>query len=98
MEKKYAPLALTFHSMRDFLKITQVQLAESTGIKRPYISRFEAGESNVSIDFLMKMAQGLGCKLSITLTPEAGLPITAELIPPVVGMGEHPSYDEYPEK
>ncbi|MDR1564244.1 MAG: helix-turn-helix transcriptional regulator [Oscillospiraceae bacterium] len=45
--------------------LTQEALAERTGIQRSNISRLESGNYNPSVDFLTRIAQGLGLELHI---------------------------------
>lgn len=45
--------------------ITQKELAERTGLKQSNISRLESGNYNPSIEFLQKVAKGLGKELHI---------------------------------
>ena len=40
-------------------KLTQLQLAERSGIERTFISHIEAGHRNVSIDTMEKLFEGL---------------------------------------
>jgi predicted transcriptional regulator len=47
--------------------ITQKELAKRTGIRQSNISRLENGNCNPSVDFLQKVAKGLGKKLYIEL-------------------------------
>ncbi len=46
--------------------ITQEELAKRTGIKQSNISRLESGSYNPSLQFLKKIAKGLGKDLSIS--------------------------------
>jgi len=46
-------------------RLTQKELAERIGIKQSNISRFESGEYNPSLDFLKKLASGLGKEIHI---------------------------------
>lgn len=50
---------------RDELNLTQKELAEKIGIKQSNISRLESGTYNPSLDFLKKIARGLGKELHI---------------------------------
>ena len=50
---------------RSELNLTQKELAEKIGIKQSNISRLESGNYNPSLDFLKKIAQGLGKELHI---------------------------------
>lgn len=47
--------------------ITQEELAKRTGIKQSNLSRLESGRYNPSMQFLKKIAKGLGKELSISL-------------------------------
>ena len=47
--------------------ITQEELAKRAGTKQSNISRFEGGNYNPSLEFMQKIAQGLGKELHITL-------------------------------
>ena len=47
--------------------ITQEELAKRVGIKQSNISRFEGGNYNPSLEFMQKLAHGLGKELHITL-------------------------------
>jgi len=46
-------------------KLTQKELAERVGIKQSNISRLESGSYNPSLEFLKKIAIGLGKELHI---------------------------------
>lgn len=50
---------------RGDLNLTQKELAERIGIKQSNISRLESGDYNPSLDFLKKVAKGLGKELHI---------------------------------
>lgn len=50
---------------RSELNLTQEELAKRIGIKQSNISRLESGNYNPSLDFLKKVAQGLGKELHI---------------------------------
>ena len=47
--------------------ITQAELAQKVGTQKSNISRFESGNYNPSLDFLIKIAQGLGKELKIQI-------------------------------
>ena len=47
--------------------LTQEDLAERTGIARSNISRLESGNYNPSIEFLSRVARGLGREIHIEL-------------------------------
>ena len=45
--------------------MTQDQLAELTGLKRPHITRIEAGSYSVGFDTLQAIARALDCTVDI---------------------------------
>ncbi|MDB5245397.1 MAG: HipB [Parcubacteria group bacterium] len=47
--------------------MTQKELAEKIGTKQSAIARFERGGSNPTLEFMQKLARGLGLKLTITV-------------------------------
>lgn len=47
--------------------LTQEELANIMGIKRPNISRFETGQCNPTLDLLVKMAESMDLELKIEL-------------------------------
>ena len=47
--------------------ITQAQLADRVGTRQTNISRLERGEGNPTLEFMQKIATGLGKKLIIKL-------------------------------
>ena len=47
--------------------ITQAELAKRVGTHKSNISRLESGNYNPSLDFLAKIAESLGKKISVTL-------------------------------
>ncbi len=48
--------------------ITQAELAKRVGTQKSNISRLESGNYNPSLDFLIKIAESLGKKISVTLS------------------------------
>ena len=48
-------------------KMTQGEVADILGTKRPNITRFENGTYNPTLDFLVKVAEGMGMELEIKL-------------------------------
>ena len=58
---------------RDEQGIKQAQLAERTGIRQSNISRLEGGNYNPSLDFLSRVANGLGMELHIELRPSESI-------------------------
>lgn len=47
--------------------MTQEKLAELVGTKKSNISRLESGRYNPSLDFLVKVANGLGREVQISI-------------------------------
>jgi len=58
---------------RNEKKITQKELADRIGIKQSNISRLESGNYNPSLDFLKKVAFGLGKELHIEFREPSGI-------------------------
>lgn len=54
---------------RTDLGITQAELARRSGTQQSNISRLEGGDYNPSLDFLSRVARGLGMELHIELRP-----------------------------
>ncbi len=52
---------------RETQGITQAELARRTGIRQSNISRLESGNYNPSVEFLSRIAAGLGMELHIEL-------------------------------
>ena len=46
---------------------TQQVLAERVGTKKSNISRLESGRYNPSLDFLVKVAEGLGKEITVSI-------------------------------
>lgn len=70
-EKEYKALAPEFEIVRQIIKarmeqnLIQKELADKIGIKQSNISRLESGKYNPSVEFLQKLADGLGKELHI---------------------------------
>ena len=47
--------------------LTQQQLAERIGTKKTYISRLENGKSDVQLNTLFRIFEGLGRRVSLTI-------------------------------
>lgn len=54
-------------SCRKEKKMTQMDVANFLGTKRPNITRFENGTYNPTLDFLVKVAESMGKELEIKL-------------------------------
>lgn len=69
--KEYDALAPQYEIIEQIIReraaqnITQKELAERTGLKQSNISRLESGNYNPSVEFLQKIANGLGKELHI---------------------------------
>jgi len=64
LEPEYAIIKQLIQS-RSELNLTQKELADKIGIKQSNISRLESGNYNPTLDFLKKVAIGLGKELHI---------------------------------
>lgn len=68
---EYKDLAPEYDLIKQILQaraeqnLTQQELADRIGIKQSNISRLESGNYNPSLDFLKKIASGLGKELHI---------------------------------
>ena len=56
------PVEIRLREVRKDRELTQVQLAERSGIHQSVISRIEAGTSAVSLDILERLCEALGCE------------------------------------
>ena len=66
MEKNYEErrrIGERIRQLRIEQNMTQYQLADLTGLKRPHITRIEAGSYSVGFDTLQAIAKALGCTL-----------------------------------
>ena len=54
-------------TVRKSLGITQELLAQRVGSKKSNISRLESGRYNPSLEFLVKVAEGLGKKVQVKI-------------------------------
>ena len=55
------------YDYRKELGLTQQDIADATGIKRPNIARLEAKKGGASLETLVRYADALGMKLNISL-------------------------------
>ena len=55
------------YAYRKKLGLTQQDIADATGIKRPNIARLEAKKGGASLETLVRYADALGMKLNISL-------------------------------
>lgn len=58
-------IAYQILKLRKKKKISQAQLAKKVGTKQSNIARIEAGQQNLSIDTLGKIAEALNCELKV---------------------------------
>lgn len=60
-------LVAQYIACRKEKKLTQADIAEALGVKRPNITRFENGTYNPTLDMLVKIAECMGKNLEIRL-------------------------------
>lgn len=53
-------------SIRGEMGLTQLQVAEASGLVQPNVARIEAGRYNVTLDVLAKVADVLNCDITIS--------------------------------
>ena len=56
-----------YKQCRKELGLTQSELGKRAGISQPNITRFESGNYNPSLEFLVKIAGAMGKKVKVTL-------------------------------
>ena len=56
-----------YKQYRKELGLTQSELVKRAGISQPNITRFESGNYNPSLEFLVKIAGAMGKKVKVTL-------------------------------
>lgn len=56
-----------YKQYRKELGLTQSELGKRAGISQPNITRFESGNYNPSLEFLVKIAGAMGKKVRVTL-------------------------------
>lgn len=66
MKPRYEAISQIIEA-RDKQNITQEELAERIGTQKSNISRFERGGYNPSLDFLVKIAHGLGKEIHVVI-------------------------------
>ena len=57
----------SYKQYRKELGLTQSELGKRAGISQPNITRFESGNYNPSLEFLVKIAGAMGKKVKVTL-------------------------------
>lgn len=78
VQKEYDRLGPEFELLNTLLQarqragMTQLDVADAMGVKRPSVTRLESAnpKHSPSIKTLQKYAQAVGCKLEIKLTPQ----------------------------
>ncbi len=74
VRKEYERLAPRYEIIKKLIELriknemTQAQLAKKLNTKQASISRFESGNVNPTVDFMLMVSQALGKKLNITFT------------------------------
>ena len=66
LKPRYELISKTIKARRE-LNLTQEELAYRIGTQKSNISRFESSNYNPSLDFLSKLAKGLGKEIHIEL-------------------------------
>ncbi len=56
-----------YKQYRKELGLTQSELGKRAGVSQPNITRFESGNYNPSLEFLVKIAGAMGKKVKVTL-------------------------------
>lgn len=60
-----AEIAMSIHSKRLGMNMTQKEFADFTGVSQTMVSKWESGEYNFSIDNLSRLMATLGLRLEI---------------------------------
>ncbi len=66
LKPRYEAIAQIIRARKE-QNMTQAELAKRVGTQKSNISRLESGNYNPSLDFLVKVAESLGKKLSVQL-------------------------------
>ena len=56
-----------FRNYRKELGMTQSQLGQKAGVTQPNITRFESGNYNPSLEFMVRIAVAMGKKVKVVL-------------------------------
>jgi transcriptional regulator with XRE-family HTH domain len=59
--KPHVVIGRNIHRLRNELGLTQETLAEKAAIDRRSLQRIEAGQWNMTVDYLEKVREALGC-------------------------------------
>jgi transcriptional regulator with XRE-family HTH domain len=65
-------LGLAVSEARRALGLTQMQLAEQSGVERTYLAKLEAGLSTLLLDRSLRLLRRLGARLIVELPDGAG--------------------------
>lgn len=63
----YQSLISAIKARREMLQVTQVQLAQLSGVSPRTLKAFESGKGNPTLETLIKLADALGLELSLQL-------------------------------
>ena len=74
-ERQYATpsYAEWIRILRNYLRMTQAELAQRCHISQPHLARIESGKMDPQIGTLKKIFQGLSCDLDIAPRPQKPL-------------------------
>lgn len=61
----YTKLVRTFRNLRKSKKVSMEELSERVGVEPKMISRFETGETSISLRNFCKLAEGLGLEVKL---------------------------------
>ena len=61
-------IGINVGAIRKQRKLSQAKLAESISVDRSYVNQLEGGKENVTVDILVKLADGLDVPLTTLLT------------------------------
>ena len=62
--KPHVVIGRNVHRLRNELGMTQEVLAEKASVDRRSLQRIEAGQWNMTVDYLDRLREGLGCTWS----------------------------------
>jgi transcriptional regulator with XRE-family HTH domain len=60
MRERLEPFGLRVRELREKRKLTQEELADLSGLNRPYLTLVESGKENISVVNLLAIANALG--------------------------------------
>lgn len=66
-EKMSVAAGKVFKQARREMGLTQQEIAEASGVKRPNIARLESGKHSPTIDMLQRVAESMGMEMEIRL-------------------------------